>query len=46
MSIVEVNFSPSKNETLTGYLEYNIVDTSDIFYWNILYSEKWNEMDT
>ena len=44
MSIVEVNFSHSENETFTGNLEYSIVDTSDVFDWNIWYSEnckKW-----
>ena len=46
MSIVEANFSHSENGTLTGNLKYSIVDTSDIFDWNILYSENCNEMDT
>ena len=46
MSIVEVNVSHSENETLTGNFEYGIVNTSDIFDWNILYSENSNEMDS
>ena len=46
MSIVEENFSHSENGTLIGNFEYSIVDTSDIFDWNILYSENCNEMDT
>ena len=50
MSIVEANFPHSLNGTLTGNFEYGIVDTSDItsdiFYWNILYSENYTEMDT
>ena len=29
-----------------GNFKYSIVDTSDIFDWNILYSENCNEMDT
>ena len=45
MNIVEVKFSHSENETFTGNLEYSIVNTSDIFDWNILYSENCNEMD-
>ena len=31
---------------LIGNFEYSIVDTSDIFDWNILYSENCNEIDT
>ena len=46
MSIVEANFSHSLNGTLTGKFEYSIVYTSDIFDWDILYSENCNEMDT
>ena len=46
MSIVEANVSHSENGTLTGNFKYSIVDTSDIFDWNILYSENCNEMDT
>ena len=46
MSIEEANFSYSENGTLTGKFEYSIVNTSDIFYWNILNSESCNEMDT
>ena len=43
---MEESVSHSENGTLTGNFEYSIVDTSDIFNWNILYSENCNEMDT